>query len=308
MSLGWDPGAKHPSGPRRLKVDADAFVVLRELLPELMLPPEFDVGWMLRTDDGDRRSRRAAGLVRMAEAGLVFGSADAWRLDPAVVAALTIQAAPQVGIQVQGWSAGGTLLARTAVSISATRPRRGGSTLARARRGDQDGPTVEVSTFDPRHVVLEVLRLVTEGVPLGDPGSGDRDRLPVEMEVHACHALAGAVREGVGQDLLGVLAPSGRGVDALLRLIRGPRAGLHVLVTGVTSGGHPEHPTTGTGWCEEWLADDTGWWRLVLRTDLTACPVPVDLLRCEPVELEDLARGLRFVVAGLLDTSAVRRG
>lgn len=311
------PGTNRPSGPRRLKVDADAFVVLHELLPGLALPPGFDVGWMLRLDDAERRSRRAAGLVRLAEAGLVLGTVDRWRLHPAAVAALAVQAAPQVSIQVHGWSPCGTLLACTAVSAAAAEAGQDGSSLARARRDGHDGPTVEVSTFEPRDVVAEVQRLVTQGVPLGAQDAADVDRQPFEMETHTGHAFACAVRDGAGQDLLAALAScgsgapgsaSGPGSDGSLRLVRGPRAGLHVLVTSAISSASLEHPTGASGWCEEWLADDTGWWRLVLRTDSAARPRPVDLLRCEPVVLDDLARALRFVLAGLLSTSAVRRG
>lgn len=303
-------------------MDADAFVVLRELLPGLTLPPEFEVGWTLRLDDAERCTRRADALARLAEAGLVVGRRDAWRLHPLVVAALAVQAAPHVGVQVHTWSTGGTLVAR--VALPAPGSGRGGSTLARARRGDHDGPTVEVSAFDSREAVPEVLRLVTEGAPPGGQHAGNGDRRLFEAEMHACYAFACAVRAGATQNVLSALVPGlpavagvpgvpggaggarvpagpgGDGRDALMQLIGAPRAGLHVMVTSSAPDAQPAHPARAIRWCEEWLADDGGWWRLTLRGDSGPQPGPVDLLRFEPVGIDDLTRGLGFVLAGAL--------
>lgn len=302
-------------------MDADAFVVLRELLPCLALPPEFEVGWTLRLDDAERGTRRADALVRLAEAGLVVGRRDAWRLHPLVVAALAVQAAPHVGVQVHTWSTGSTLVACVALSTPSPGSGRGGSTLARARRGDHDGPMVEVSAFDSREAVPEVLRLVTEGASPGGPHAGNGDRRPFEAEMHACYAFACAVRDGATQNVLSALVPGlpavagvpgvpgvpgaarvpagpgGDGRDALRQLIGAPRAGLHVMVT---SSAPEAHPARAIRWCEEWLADDGGWWRLTLRRESEPQPGPVDMLRFEPVGIDDLRRGLGFVLAGAL--------
>lgn len=251
-----------PHSGFRVDIPPEAFVTLLALAGDVSLPEEFTPAPSAQSGDCGRG--RAQGLLHLVRLGLVLHEADGGtvRLHPAMVSILRAQVAPDVGVQVRGWSGEVDLLASVAVAQL-----RGSALVRLCSPGRHDSP-VQLSAFAGSDVVTEVVRyvrVVGQGVPRG---SG---RLPALVE------LDGAVPVPGSAGLLG-----------------GARAGFHLLVTASTA--------PSSAWCEEWLADATGWWRLRLL-DAGSCGARharPSVLRLEPVDEYDLTRTLAFALAGLL--------
>lgn len=246
----------------RVDIEPEPFATLLALVGEVSLPEEFIPAPSAHTGDGGRR--RVEGLLRLARLGLVLPEEHAGtvRPDPTVVSTLRAQAAPEVGVQVRGWSGEVDLVA--AVAVTQAR----GSALVRVCSPGRQGGPVQLSALAGSEVVAEVARYVGALGQRVPRGSG---RLPVLVD------LDGAVPVPGSAGLLG-----------------GARAGLHLLVTAAAA--------PASAWCEEWLADATGWWRLRLQ-DAGGCGARhgrASVLRLEPVDEHDLTRTLAFTLAGLL--------